>query len=63
MPEAVLARELNIPYAHIALVVNAAAGVGDSKDNISHVKIAEVLDQGMHRVMCVIRSLISLNVS
>ncbi|MCX2976335.1 S-methyl-5'-thioinosine phosphorylase [Candidatus Marimicrobium litorale] len=29
MPEAALARELNIPYAAVCMVVNAAAGLGD----------------------------------
>ncbi|MCP4827744.1 MAG: S-methyl-5'-thioinosine phosphorylase [Proteobacteria bacterium] len=29
MPEAALARELNVPYATVCMVVNAAAGLGD----------------------------------
>ena len=32
MPEAALARELDLPYAAIAVVVNHAAGRGDSRD-------------------------------
>ena len=61
MPEAALARELSIPYAHLALVVNAAAGVGSSANEISHVQIAHVVQEGMARVMDVIRSLVQLH--
>ena len=38
MPEACLARELSIPYATIALVVNPAAGLGTSKILISDIE-------------------------
>ncbi|MDX1669088.1 MAG: S-methyl-5'-thioinosine phosphorylase [Limnobacter sp.] len=62
MPEAALARELEIPYAHIALVVNAGAGLGDSAEAISHAQIAQVVEEGMQRVTNVIRSLVTLNV-
>lgn len=61
MPEAALARELGIPYAHLALVVNAAAGVGDSAQEISHTQIAQVVGDGMERVMNVIKSMINLH--
>ncbi len=48
MPEAVLARELEIPYASLSLVVNPAAGhAGDSVDMAS---IAAVAKQGMSSV-------------
>lgn len=60
MPEAALARELQIPYAHLALVVNAAAGVGDSAVEISHADIAKTVQQGMGRVMAVVKSLVQL---
>ena len=35
MPEAALARELGLPYAAICVVVNHAAGRGDSAQTIS----------------------------
>ncbi|NJM33104.1 MAG: S-methyl-5'-thioinosine phosphorylase [Limnobacter sp.] len=60
MPEAALARELDIPYAHLALVVNAAAGIGESSQAISHAQIAEVVEEGMGRVMAVLKSLVGL---
>ena len=40
MPEAALARELELPYAAIAVVVNHAAGRGDSSQEISMERIA-----------------------
>ena len=50
MPEAVLARELELPYAAIAVVVNHAAGRGDSAERISMIGIARVLETAMDRV-------------
>lgn len=50
MPEAVLARELDLPYAAIAVAVNHAAGRGDSMGGISMQSIADVLDTAMGRV-------------
>jgi 5'-methylthioadenosine phosphorylase len=50
MPEAVLARELQIAYAAIAVVVNAAAGRGESRERVSLEDIGRVLDEGMDRV-------------
>ena len=47
MPEAALARELDIDYACLALVVNWAAGVGDGV--IEMAEIVEHLEQGMRR--------------
>jgi purine nucleoside phosphorylase len=48
MPEAALARELEIDYACLALVVNWAAGVGDS--SISMQDILHNMEQGMQQV-------------
>ena len=48
MPEAALARELEMEYACLALVVNWAAGVGD--DDISMDEIKAVLQQGVDRI-------------
>jgi purine nucleoside phosphorylase len=50
MPEAVLARELDLPYAAIAVVVNAAAGRGDSSHQVSMEGIARVLEVAMEKV-------------
>jgi len=50
MPEAALARELELPYAAIAVVVNHAAGRGDSAAAISMEGIAKVLESAMDRV-------------
>jgi 5'-methylthioadenosine phosphorylase len=50
MPEAVLARELELPYAAIAVVVNHAAGRGDSAERISMTGIARVLETAMDKV-------------
>lgn len=48
MPEAVLARELGLRYATVALVVNPAAG--RSSEVISFEEIFEQLDAGMKKV-------------
>lgn len=50
MPEAALARELDLPYAAIAVVANHAAGRGDSRTAISLEAITAVLDEAMGRV-------------
>ena len=57
MPEAGLAREINLEYAAIAVVANYAAGRGDSKRAIAMEKIAAVLDEAMERVRHVIEEL------
>lgn len=43
MPEACLAKELNLPYAAICQLVNYAAGRGDSKDKIEIDKTVDIL--------------------
>ena len=50
MPEAALARELDLPYAAIAVVANHAAGRGDSRVAISLEAITVVLSEAMERV-------------
>ena len=50
MPEAVLARELGLPYVAICVVVNHAAGRGDSATRISLDGIAAVLESAMDKV-------------
>lgn len=57
MPEAALARELEIPYACLALVVNPAAGVTDTA--ITMAQIDAVLEEGIARAKGVIRALLA----
>jgi 5'-methylthioadenosine phosphorylase len=56
MPEAVLARELGIPYAAIIVVANYAAGRGDSQHGIHFDAINAVLEQTMGRVRSVLEA-------
>jgi len=50
MPEAVLARELDLAYAVVCPVVNHAAGRGESAQQVSMERIARVLEQATDRV-------------
>jgi len=50
MPEAALARELDIGYAALAVSVNHAAGRGDSADRISLEQIRSALEPAMIHV-------------
>ena len=50
MPEAALARELGLPYVAICVVVNTAAGRGDSAHRISMEGITGVLEAAMDKV-------------
>ncbi len=56
MPEAALARELGLPYACCAVVVNRAAGRGDPGDSI-HAQVQRALDGGMEQVGRLLRAL------
>ena len=47
MPEAVLARELEVDYAALAVSVNHAAGRGDCVQQISHEQIKAALEPAM----------------
>ncbi len=49
MPEAALARELELPYACCALVVNWAAGKAGQQE-ISHAEMLVTIEQGMGRI-------------
>ena len=49
MPEAALARELELPYAALAVVANHAAGLGDSHEAISMEAMAAVMDAAIQR--------------
>lgn len=57
MPEAALAREIDLDYAAIAVVVNHAAGRGASARGISLKEIEDVLEAAMHRVRNIIEVL------
>ncbi|KAF7598563.1 MAG: S-methyl-5'-thioadenosine phosphorylase [Candidatus Dactylopiibacterium carminicum] len=50
MPEAVLARELELPYAAILVVANHAAGRGNSEHRISMDQVDITLQKAMARV-------------
>jgi len=50
MPEASLAKELGLAYATIAVVVNCAAGRGNSRDSVSLETIGPVMSSAMERV-------------
>ena len=57
MPEAALARELSLRYAHLCVVSNWAAGCGNSVNMISHSNIDSTLDASIDRVQRVIAAL------
>ena len=57
MPEAALARELELPYAAINVVANYAAGRGASAQNIHFERVEQVLQEAMLRVRNVLAHL------
>ncbi|VXC53619.1 putative S-methyl-5'-thioinosine phosphorylase [Pseudomonas sp. 8Z] len=59
MPEAALARELALPYACLALVVNPAAG--KSSAPITMEGIERVLEQGMGSIRSVLARVLAIN--
>jgi 5'-methylthioinosine phosphorylase len=61
MPEAALARELDLEYATIAVVANHAAGRGDSREVIHLEQIFKTLEQGMLRVRNILDKLVAQN--
>jgi 5'-methylthioinosine phosphorylase len=52
MPEAALARELNLPYASLCLVVNPAAGKSEGLITIDEIRT--VLGIGMNEIKQII---------
>ena len=62
MPEAILARELNIPYAQLNVVVNYAAGIGESAQGIEFSALGEVMEQAMCKVRLLIETLVGCRV-
>jgi 5'-methylthioadenosine phosphorylase len=59
MPEAALARELDLEYAALAVVANHAAGRGDSAQRIALERIEAVLAAAMARVRRILEHLIA----
>jgi 5'-methylthioadenosine phosphorylase len=58
MPEAALARELELPYASICVIVNHAAGRGDSAQAISMEALVRTLEAGMDKVRALLDYLV-----
>jgi 5'-methylthioadenosine phosphorylase len=58
MPEAVLARELGLPYAAINVVANHAAGRGSSANGIHFDSLEHVLQEAMGQVRAIIEKLV-----
>ncbi|MDD2662416.1 MAG: S-methyl-5'-thioinosine phosphorylase [Dechloromonas sp.] len=58
MPEAVLARELEIPYAALNVIANHAAGRASSANGIHFESLEPVLRDAMSRVRAIIERLI-----
>jgi 5'-methylthioadenosine phosphorylase len=58
MPEASLARELGLLYAHLAVVVNPAAGRGSSARSVSVQDIGRVIDETMGSVRLIVAKLV-----
>ncbi len=61
MPEAVLAREIGLSYATLAIVVNHAAGRGASHTGIALDAMAVILQQAIGRVQRIIEHIVKLN--
>ena len=57
MPEAALAREIDLEYAAIAVVANYGAGRGDSEHAVALDKIEAILEEAMGRVRGIIEKL------
>jgi 5'-methylthioinosine phosphorylase len=62
MPEAALARELALPYAHVAVVVNPAAGRGSSARSVSVEDIGRVIDETMGSVRLIVAKVVERHV-
>ncbi len=60
MPEAALARELDLPYAAIAVVVNHAAGRGESRTGIRLERIEQMLHSTIARARRIVEELVAL---
>jgi 5'-methylthioinosine phosphorylase len=58
MPEAALARELGLAYAHLAFVVNPAAGRGSSAQTVSLDDIARVMEETMGGIRLIVAKMV-----
>lgn len=58
MPEAILAREKQIPYALLSPVVNAAAGIDDSKQGVALDSLGELIRVMGIRMVSIIQTFI-----
>jgi len=58
MPEAVLARETELPYAALAVVANSAAGKREATDAIPLHTVGPVLEKAMDRVLAILGALV-----
>ncbi len=63
MPEAILARELNLSYATIAAVANYAAGRGDSQESVPLQTVFATLERSMTHVRNLLNHLVKNDVS
>ena len=61
MPEAALARELEIRYAALGVVANHAAGRGTSAQGIHYEAIGNVLHETMHRVRRILEQMVEIH--
>ena len=59
MPEAALARELELDYATIAVIANSAAGRADSLHGVRLEQIEQVLQESLVRVRRIIEKLVA----
>lgn len=58
MPETALARELKLPYAVLAVVVNPAAGRGASARGVSVQDIGHVIEETMSKVRLIVAKVV-----
>jgi 5'-methylthioinosine phosphorylase len=61
MPEAILARELNLNYAAIAVVANYAAGRGTCKVSVALEEIYAVLQGAMQKVKNILEHMVGID--
>ncbi|NLR74600.1 S-methyl-5'-thioinosine phosphorylase [Leeia aquatica] len=60
MPEAVLAREQDIPYAALCVVVNHAAGKGSSQQHIDFDQAVSTMDVAMPKVLSILAATVAV---
>jgi 5'-methylthioadenosine phosphorylase len=58
MPEAALARELGLGYAHLCVVVNPAAGRGASARTVSIEDIGRVIEESMGKIRSIVATMV-----